>query len=263
MNANKKLTFLTIGIILVLPIVFNTGCFKVGDDDPFLSFRTRKARVEGKWKIAEYYEYIRHDPGKDINISLTTTKSDSKKWEQTIRFEDMPDSLEQHVGTVTYNENYYKFDKYGNYEKIYNYQYIDEKEVGEDGDLIRKRHICREKIRGTWNFLADVEDDYGNKERMILNIEGREFRERIDTMFLKADDDSEKVAVWKMKSETLETQSYKNGESSEVWQIGMLKNKEMRIKQDVRNNRVVVVDGQAPDLNVSEFGDRKYTLKQD
>ncbi len=252
MNASKKLTLLTIGVILILPLI-NVSC-RVGEDDPFLSFRSRKARVAGTWKINDIKEYLRTDPGDGGDILLTTTTSDTKSWKQKIQIEGT-DSVVNHVGTVEYDNNYIKFDKYGNFEKVFNYRYIDEITVGDDEGTISKRHICQEKIRGTWNFLGAVEDDFQNKERIILNWEVREFKEKIDTMYLGQDEEEGATPVWATSSDEAETRSYKNGEYSEVFSISMLKNKEMHIGQSIYNNIVYTI--------ITPFGAERHTAREE
>ncbi|NCU04750.1 MAG: hypothetical protein GXC73_12260 [Chitinophagaceae bacterium] len=39
--------------LLLFVLISSTflSCFKKGEDDPFISFRSRKARVEGRWKV--------------------------------------------------------------------------------------------------------------------------------------------------------------------------------------------------------------------
>ena len=67
-------------LMLALPIVFS-GC-KVGKEDPFLTFKSRKARLCGTWTVSNLNsEVVR----KENNIStktITTVEGDS--WKQVI-----------------------------------------------------------------------------------------------------------------------------------------------------------------------------------
>jgi hypothetical protein len=49
---NLKISVARIMFMGVLICVSFSSCTKVGPDDPFISLRTRRARVSGKWKVA-------------------------------------------------------------------------------------------------------------------------------------------------------------------------------------------------------------------
>lgn len=260
MNAYKKLTLLTISIILILPLI-NVSC-RVGEDDPFLSLRSRKNRVAGTWKFDNIEQYLRTDPGNGGHILITTTNSDTKNWTQKVQIEGT-DSVINHTGTVEYSNNYLKFDKYGNFEKVYNYRYTDEIIVGEDEGTTSKRHICQEKVRGTWNFLGSIEDEYKSKERIILNWAVREFKEKIDTMYQNEEEEGQ-TPIWVTSSDEAETRSYKNGEKSEIFHLSMLKNKELHMDETIYNNRVytIITPGGSNRFTERAEGYSKYILKQ-
>ncbi len=38
-------------VIITFTIIFHPGCTRKGEDDPVISFRTRKSRLVGKWKL--------------------------------------------------------------------------------------------------------------------------------------------------------------------------------------------------------------------
>ena len=241
MNASKRFTLLTIGIILVLPIL--TGCFGVGEDDPFISFITRKNRVVAEWKINSDIQTVEQNLGPTKPRENVETKSDTKNWTQkiVIKGADGKDSTLIHSGTVKYESNYLKFDKSGGFIKVYNYEYIDTKELGEEGDAIKERHTCEESIRGTWNFLGGVEDDYKNKERLVLNLESRDFKETVDTMLLLVEGEEGATPIWKTKSVVREVQSYKNGEKTEVYILKKLANKEIQMYQNIKTKEDVII----------------------
>lgn len=49
----KSSIYLTVILIALYGFTFS-GCFKKGDEDPFFSLRTRKARLIGEWDITEW-----------------------------------------------------------------------------------------------------------------------------------------------------------------------------------------------------------------
>ena len=62
-------------MIIVLPLL-TTSCFKKGEEDPFFSIYTRKARVTGEWTITNMKsEIIRTFQG-EVQTRTTTTVED-------------------------------------------------------------------------------------------------------------------------------------------------------------------------------------------
>ena len=79
MNAKKSLS-LAIAILVILPIVFS-GC-KKGPEDPFLSFRSRKARVCGTWTVTNFESDVVRKVNNINTRTVTTIEDDS--WKQVI-----------------------------------------------------------------------------------------------------------------------------------------------------------------------------------
>ncbi|MFZ5554151.1 MAG: hypothetical protein ACOZCO_13625 [Bacteroidota bacterium] len=102
----KRIIQFLIPALIAVPLIF-TGC-KKGEDDPFISLHTRKARVTGEWKMSSgtstdkfydsasqttYNTSITYD-GSSANESQTvtngsgsTTNTSSYSFTQTITFE--------------------------------------------------------------------------------------------------------------------------------------------------------------------------------
>ena len=135
---SKFSSFLLIAFVLV----FISGCLKKGEDDPLISFRTRKARVVGKWKIKK---------GKKISASNTTTISTTysqDKYEQTY-------SLLSYTPSITSGDIKYTI------------------EFKKDGKVAENRileYSDRFSVKGTWNFTGRVGKEK-NKEQIVLHDE--------------------------------------------------------------------------------------------
>ena len=99
MNAKKSLS-LAIAILVVLPIVFS-GC-KKGPEDPFLSFRSRKARVCGTWTVTNFESEIVRKVN-NINTKTQTT-IDGETWKQVISIVGT-DSVRTLNGKITKEPN--------------------------------------------------------------------------------------------------------------------------------------------------------------
>ena len=80
----KKLA-LILGLFIVIAFIYS-GCRK-GEDDPWLSFRSRTQRLVGKWKLVEqkeinldetiqYYNYIYYNVNKSFPVKYDYTKTE-------------------------------------------------------------------------------------------------------------------------------------------------------------------------------------------
>jgi hypothetical protein len=129
----KKIHIYILVAAMVIPAF--QSC-KKGENDPFLSFRSRKARVAGDWKVVS------------SKGSQTETGSFGNSFSWT--YDGTTYTETDASGTVSYPETVtYTFEKDGNY----SYTRVS------DGNT--------SSATGTWNFLAGV-GDAKNKERMVL-----------------------------------------------------------------------------------------------
>jgi hypothetical protein len=252
MNRKRQLTFVLLGIILILPLI-NTGCFKRGEDDPFLSIYTRKARMVGTWKYAEMNSEITKSAiGNNSRVITTTVNGPS--WRQNIVI-DGTDSVINLAGRVNEGISYVRFEKTGQFKQSYAYEYTVSETIGDDEGERRIRTVITESSEGTWNFLGRVENDYKNKERITLNYSSKTSTLRIEETIIR-DDDGGPIPTPEIKEDTRTSQTFANGELSEIWTLIRLSKKEIVMEQDVNNN---TIDAKG-DITASERGIRKQTL---
>ncbi len=133
-----KRLFWLFTVLLILPLVFDS-CRK-GPEDPLISFRSRKNRLTGQWKITSGYEkYTRTNSNR---ISSTTISGNTY-------FKTTSGKVSE-SGTVTVE---YHFEKNGNY----NFLRIEQHD-GSSDTIIAK---------GSWNFLSS-NGNLKNKEAIVL-----------------------------------------------------------------------------------------------
>lgn len=82
----------TIKLLLALIILIPAGSCKKGEEDPFISFRSRKKRITGRWNYTSYkldnepsLEYTVQDSYFDDNCNANVTET--YKWEQKLGLE--------------------------------------------------------------------------------------------------------------------------------------------------------------------------------
>lgn len=132
-----KKSFLISGIIL--SGIFFEGC-KKGEEDPFLSLRSRKARLEGEWKL---------------NSGTSTYSQPSSNTNTTTTFTNTTQTTTGTVwGLPVNNTSPYTFtikmNKDGTYEST----------INDDGDITLEK--------GRWTFAGGT-GDYKKKEQVVMS----------------------------------------------------------------------------------------------
>lgn len=258
MNTKRHLSLVLLGMIIVLPLL-TTSCFKKGEEDPFFSIYTRKARVTGEWNITNMESIIKRTYQNDVQ-TLTTTLVSDLNWSQTIEILGT-DSVVEYEGNVIDGRNKVIFDKDGNIKEIYEYEYIVEKPIGDDAGVLRTNYRISTEITGTWNFLNNI-DDYKNKERLAIVIE--ESKETTQILTMEILEDSESTPTWNLDSTYSTAQRYANGQMSTIWELDMLKNKQINNRQNIDLfNLKTVNGGEVNGGALIELGTVTQTLKRD
>jgi hypothetical protein len=252
----KTKTF-TISIILALLMVlpFINGCIKKGEDDPFLSIYTRKARVTGDWTLNKHYSDVKTTEGTSAdNQTRTVLQIDGDNWKETFYILGTDSVRETDATILRYD---YKFDKNGYYQSVYEYQIVERsynEDLGMDSTITTVKKL---EYFGTWNFLGNI-DDYKNKERLALVITEEKYLEVISKYVVSEDDDGAGTSL--PTTRIAISKRYANGEMSTIWTLKALKNKEMVIHQNINAFYVETLNGVGtPYTNV---GHQEQTLVQ-
>lgn len=234
-----KLKIILLAITLTSMLTVFTGCRK-GEEDPFISLRTRKARVTGVWTIKKQNLEISlinsNSSGSYINntemgidgekVSINSTISESYEFSTSIGKGDIATKI--------------TFDKDGNFKRTIRFKNITNNTNHQGGSYYYSNYtsVSIENntvvTTGTWNFLDENEEDYKNKERLIINImeetnEGYSTTtvyQKNDTIFKSANNNSKNY--------------YTNGDKSEIWHISKLKNKEMILDSEINRSSTSV-----------------------
>lgn len=250
MNTKKSTILLVLLAVVILPIF--TGCFGVGEDDPFISLRTRKARVIGDWEVNTYYKNVQQIYGIDNNTVLRViTDVQSEEWLETTTIIGSDEDPVEVEGTVL--DNIMTFDKNGYFTSVYEYQIVT-KETDVDLITTTTTFTVKETMDGTWNFLAGI-DDYSNKERIsLVLLNSRIVHTTVEEIQPEdPEEDPEQnttVEAW--------TYNYENGEMSHLWELDMLKNKEIHMSQNINNFYQSTAD--IAGSSYSEIGYQQKTL---
>ncbi len=264
-NTMKKYRIVLLILTAVMMSTLLEGCFKKGDNDPFISLRSRKARITNKWQIKDFKgDYlVKLNSGENRQIDLIQSGS---KISEIVDYTKMSQSTQDSLSagqdtTITWKgkmvESTYDIRKDGSFEFVY--EYILEKKHSksymENGfnepistfwpafpgqnfivDSIMSRNY-RTVYRGKWNFLNNI-DGYKKKERIIFEIEDASYITNLSTKYIFDAEDDDGVFPENPVDTTFSTQSlesvnhhYANGEVNILWEIDKLKNKEVTLKR--------------------------------
>lgn len=191
-NMKHKMNIAAIAIIIIFSSSY-IGC-KKGDGDPFISLKSRKARVEGDWKVTMYKATGSYSSGG----SSPNTQSYSETYDGTTWTTNVTSNgtvLTPSSSAVTYT---YSFTKDGTYK-----MHKDELPAGGTTKTIRDEE-------GTWNFLAGVGD-----------AKNKEFLSLIVTKSTIVSGNVTSTNIYDTRTGSVST-----------WQINTLKNKEMVVQWD-------------------------------
>jgi len=253
----KKLFIILLSVGIVITSFYSC---KKGANDPFFSFRTRKARMVGKWDISNYSETIKtvYDNGEANQRELIIKGT---KVKETIDYiNTVHDTTISTNGEI--NDFSLNIDKDGIADLTMNYTLVKDSSGTDDNTGLTitttTTRVYKTRAKGTWNFLAGI-DDYKNKERISLVWET--YNTSINTVVLRVITDDNGAETRTNYSDIVATEhKYANGERAEVWKIDELKNKEAILMQDV--NFLEVATDTSGGTTTQETGTRTMTLTQ-
>ncbi len=265
----KRNSILLLLMILVTGSTF-VGC-KKGAQDPFFSFRSRKARVAGSYNITALAEsfkqvYAQADNKAPEQHELTiagTSQTETIKYlgltsklgGDSILTNGFPTkSVWKATGTVlTYTMD---FDKKGPFTGVYEYKIVATKSMPDTIPAYTRTVTIthKESFRGTWDFLTGV-DNFKKKQRIALIYEDTQVTEtyvstlKFEDETVPSVDDETSLNSYGIK--------YANGENSEVYEITELRSKKMVFYRKIE-------DYQTSNGNFvsSRSGDRTITLEE-
>lgn len=221
----KKLLMALVAVVIMAPSF--QSC-KKGENDPGISFSSRKARVAGEWTVTDMsMENTYTDDDGDVS-KMESTYSGSK--ETVVSTNSDGDKV---TTVYTYSERMITFEKDGNYSESWSrnktsvaIDYADASITDPPITILEDQldgGIARTMTKtGTWSFLtADDAAGFKNKERIVINITSQT-ETGPDQYF----DPSTFEFLWGTET-TKETMG--NGEMSIILPISQLKGKEMML----------------------------------
>ncbi|MBN2668663.1 MAG: hypothetical protein JXR60_05470 [Bacteroidales bacterium] len=263
----KKFRIVSLLLLVVVMSTVLEGCFRKGEEDPFVSLKSRKARITNTWDFSTFTGDYLLKLNSGENRYITLFQESESKISETTQYVNMTDATRDSLQagqdtTITWDgkiiEAYYEIKDDGTFE--FAYEYVLEKTHGkyyENGtsqsinsfwpafpgkpfrvDSTMSRNY-RTEYRGRWNFL-DKYDGYKKRERVVFEIENATYITNYSTYYVfDAEDDD---GVWPgdpvdttYSHQSLESinHKYANGEYSIIWELDKLKGKEMKLYREL------------------------------
>jgi hypothetical protein len=154
----KKLIVLSLAAIALMA---NLSSCKKGENDPFLSLKSRKARVVGEWTVTK-----EEGTSQDISkisfggVTVTTTTNETSTYNGTL-FTSTSVTTSSAGGNPLENT----------YNDVYTQSYTFEKDGSFTLETVYTGQNYTEKIEGTWAFVGKSKTaELKNKEAIALSI---------------------------------------------------------------------------------------------
>ncbi|WP_157454159.1 hypothetical protein [Crocinitomix catalasitica] len=200
-------------LILVFTLTVTLSMFncKKGDNDPFISLLSRKARLAGTWKV-DSYEKLASNVDGDEKIEVEEVFNGLTVFKVTTTVDEGTTSIVEDPDDVTISDYNFVIEKDGNWSSSLTRLTVSEIYIADDTLIINTKEQF--EMTGTWSFIGKNKGNYKNKERVqfsVLNhtstsdFEGgdreivvREFNQNEFVLLYDIDRLKNKEMVWKL-----------------------------------------------------------------
>jgi hypothetical protein len=203
------------GLMLVTP-----SC-KKGENDPFLSLSSRKARISGEWNVASYEWHNHQTDGSDswTNTASFDGTNVTTTWAQTV---GGTSTSGNGTDVITVSLADFIINKDGTYEMNWN-----QVEVHNDtdwgGNPTVETTTSSSWETGSWSFIGGAKDEYKKKERVVFNSTHSIVTDQTTTVT----DLGGGATTTSVGNTNTSDNTYEIGENATIYDIDMLKGKEM------------------------------------
>ena len=223
------LMFAAAGLMLATP-----SC-KKGENDPFMSLSSRKARFAGTWDLTGYEASSTNtEPDGDYQTSSATLNGNVITNEYT-SYDANSGSSVTTTSTVTLTKAQYMIEKDGTWSSEFITTTVQTDSYTDFwGDDITETTttVATDLSTGNWSFLGKVKDSYKSKERVVINTLTTDYTSDVT---LQVDNTTQGTSNTTNSSNSY-VDNYYSGEVASTYEIDQLKGKEMIWKQMEENS---------------------------
>lgn len=204
-----------------------TPSCKKGENDPFMSLSSRKARLSGDWELSDYSATQTVDYSNGDKQVVTSTYS-SGTINTANSYTPEGGSTTTTNSVITINAATYTINKDGTFTSEFNTTSVSEYSYNDiwtgDDHTVVSTTVSTQSTTGNWSFVNKLKGEYKNKERVVLNTLTDNSTSQTTTVDNNDTQGTESTSTGDMVATTT---NYSTGEQSETWDIDQLKGKEM------------------------------------
>jgi hypothetical protein len=234
-------------VLVALTVAVVLPACKKGENDPFLSLRSRKSRVAGEWTV-ESKEETRNTS--IVSPSLNTTAIEITTingGNYTNTYTDAS-GTDTNLGTV--QTNTITFEKDGKWSAVYQLTTVNV--FGSGSFQTTETTVSRTESSGIWNFLGKI-GEAKNKENISVATTSEKTNKTVTTVSSFTGTDIETSSS---------TNTYADNEMVDVWKLTQLKNKELIAEIEINNSISTTSSGSTTASANKTNGSIKLTLTQ-
>ncbi|MBI3136835.1 MAG: hypothetical protein HYZ14_19325 [Bacteroidetes bacterium] len=220
----KSILMLAAGALLLA-----TPSCKKGENDPFLSLSSRKARVAGEWDVTGYTFTSTNTESNGDSQSSNKTMSGDVITSTYSDFDQSSGTTTTSTSTTTLNDGSYTFEKDGTYKATWNTTTVSVQTQDWFGVTYTYTYttVSTWSESGNWSFVGKVKDEYKNKERIVVNTTSTSSSNQTTTVETNS---ANSTVVTTNGDLNASTNTYHSGEMQATFEIDQLKGKEMILK---------------------------------
>jgi len=225
-----------LSILALLAVAAVAPSCKKGDEDPSMSLRSRKARFAGEWTVSEFTSentgttvYV---PTQGSTAAGYTNTNTNKTTMTSTDFSNVSTNSSTQVGSTTNTTTdkgtvttmTFTIEKDGTWKSTTSYKVTSSTTNNNPSTVVDYTYTSSRE--GTWQFLGK---NKGLEEKKAESVVLATTKETVTTKNVGSGTNP-------TTSEVTDNYTYGKNENTEIWHLGMLKNKEMKADQVVDNS---------------------------
>lgn len=214
------LMFAAAGLLIATP-----SC-KKGENDPFLSLSSRKARVAGDWEISNFTQSTLNTESDGDTQGNETTYASGTLTNVYTDFDSGNQTTTTTTTTSTLDQGTYTFNKDGTFTRTWNTTSSSSFTIL--GFTTTTTNVNTSTATGNWSFLGKVkagDETFKNKERIVMNVLNETGTSQSTDVTVEDANPSNSVTT--INPLNAWNNNYSSGEWQDTWELDQLKGKEM------------------------------------
>lgn len=260
---------ITLSALAALTIAFSITSCKKGEEDPGFTILSRKARVTGEWKVSSFESasertttnYFNGTTARPPYKTTRTISHDGTTYSSTYVSPNIVTNLnETSTGSGTVTAHSYTFKKDATWESTYSYTETIVTPYSNFTQTTKTTFTQTES--GVWDFTSGVGKENKSKESILVSVKNSKTVRAVVIDITAGSNTTSQSDTY------TDEYTYADNEKSFVWNLVMLKNKEIKAEANFENTYkgdvASVNSGGTPFLNINtaleEIGSNKIVL---